>query len=110
MPFSSGFITLFICGLLIVIAPSVLMVWRLWGAGGNNRVMAAMAVLVAVAMAVLAFVGTESPQPWEEAILSFFLLWGVSFYLLIGLAAVSRALQSLVRPPSQPDRPTSESR
>lgn len=87
MQISAGFVTLSICRLLAVVAPSLGFSRRLWRAGGGVRWLVALGWLFVLALAVLAWAGVDYPsRQWEEALLTFLILWGVSLFSLVGLS------------------------
>lgn len=97
MQITTGFIVLAACGLLAVVAPTTFAVWQLWRKGGVVRAFAMTGCVLIVALAALAFVGVdELPRQWEEATLVFLLLWGISFYALLGFSIVALALKRAV--------------
>lgn len=90
MQISAGFVTLSLCGLLAVVAPSLDFSRRLWRAGGGVRWLVALGWLFVLALAVLAWAGVDDPsRQWEKAVLTFFLLWGVSLFSLVGLSGAA---------------------
>jgi hypothetical protein len=95
MQVTAGFLTLAACALLAVVAPSLVVGWKLWHKGGASRVLAALGSVFVAAMAALSFAGTEQPRQVEEAILTSLLFWGVAFYALLGLSAGVFALKRL---------------